>query len=100
MKDIGSLLVEQKAVTNDQLTQCQQEIAGTHQPIERCLLEKNMITPEQLAKAYAQVRGIAYIDTITEIMADPLLLAQVSLKFLRENVVMPVKIDGVKTILT
>ena len=33
-------------------------------------------------------------------MADPLLLAQVSLKFLRENVVMPVKIDGAKTILT
>ena len=54
MKDIGSLLVEQKAITNDQLNQCQQEITGTHQSIERCLLDKNVITPEQLAKAYAQ----------------------------------------------
>jgi general secretion pathway protein E len=100
MKDIGSILLDQKAVTKEQLEQCKQEITTTHQTLENCLLEKNSITPEQLAQGYAQQMGVKYVETITEAMADPALLVQVPLKFLRDNIIIPVKLDGTTTILT
>jgi len=100
MKDIGSILLEKKLVTKEQLDQCQQEIGSTNQTLEACLLSKSFITAEQLAQAYAQQVGVPYIETITEAMADPALLSRVPLKFLRDNIIVPVKIDGVMTILT
>lgn len=100
MKDIGSILLEQNAITKEQLAQCQQEIATTQQTLEACLLEKNNITPEALAKAYAQQINVPYIENVSEEMADPALLARVPLKYLRDNIVMPIKRGGLVVILT
>lgn len=54
------------------------------------LLEKEIISQKDLAKAYAQYFSIPYIDTITEKMTDQALLAKIQFQFLRTNLVMPV----------
>lgn len=65
---------------------------GTH------LVENNIVTPEQLAQAYAAWYDLEYIPAINEKMADPTLLAKVPLNFLRDNVVIPIMYHDAVTI--
>jgi general secretion pathway protein E len=99
-KGLSDILIASGAIDALQLTECQKISDETGQRLELCLLEKNFVTPEALAKAYAQYAGISYIDKITDAMADLTLLGKIPLKFLRENLVMPVMIDGQITVLT
>lgn len=100
VKTIGEILVQASAITVDQLKEAQQAIAGTPQQLEHYLVEKGIITPQALAQAYATYAGIPYIDKINDAMADLTVLGKIPLKFLRENVVMPVLIDGRVVIVT
>jgi len=99
-KKLGDILIASGAINTQQLHECTQEIAGTDTTLEQCLLTKNYITAEQLAKAYAKYASMEYIDAISEKMANLTILGKVPLKFLRDNSVMPVMIDGNLTILT
>lgn len=99
-KSIGQILVEQGSITTSQLQEAEQASKTTGLSVERSLLEKKLITPVQLAKAYASFASLEYLDKITDTMADLTLLAKVPLKFLRDNVVMPIKIDGKLVIVT
>ncbi|PJF38487.1 MAG: type II secretion system protein GspE, partial [Phototrophicales bacterium] len=53
-----------------------------------------------MAKAYATYASLPFVSVITDKMADIALLAKVPLKFLRDNEVMPIMLDGQMTILT
>jgi general secretion pathway protein E len=88
------------AITEDQLLECQAESQQKGKSLEACLIEKKYITPEQCAQAYATYSGIAYLDKITEQMADLTILGKVPIKFLRDNTVMPVVLDGNLVIVT
>jgi general secretion pathway protein E len=99
-KNILELLLESGAVNTQQIAECEKAIQGTNQRIQECLIEKKYITPEALAKAYAQYASLEYISQITDQMADLGTLARVPMAFLRENVVMPVSIEGQTFILT
>ena len=46
------------------------------------------------------MQALEYVDAVTDKMADLDLLAKVPLKFLRDNEVMPIMIDGNIVILT
>src|SRR5689334_2131297 len=99
-KNNGELLVELGLVTSEQLATCKQETEKTNKSITECVIEKKFTTQEDIAKAYAQKAGLEYIDTITDKTADLDLLAKVPLKFLRDNEIMPIKVDGNIVILT
>ena len=99
-KNSGDLLLELGLITAEQLATCQQEVEKTGGSIQGCIIEKKFATQEDIAKAYAKYAGLEYIDTVTDKTADLDLLARVPLKFLRDNEVMPVKIDGRIVILT
>ncbi len=99
-KGLSDILIAAGAIDALQLTECQKVSDTTGQRLEQCLLEKKFVTPEALAQAYAQYAGIPYIDKITDQMADPTLLGKIPLKFMRENVVIPVMINDQITILT
>ena len=99
-KNNGELLVELGLVTPVQLASCQQESEKSGGSISECLVEKKFTTHEDIAKAYAKRVGLNYIDTVTDKTADLDLLAKVPLKFLRDNEVMPVMIEGNIVILT
>lgn len=98
-KSLSDILIEQKLITNEHYEACKQEAAQTSKNIIDCLLEKNLITPEALAKALSEYVHAPYIDKITEKMADVNVLGKIPLKFLRENEVIPVVIDGQLTII-
>ena len=53
-----------------------------------------------MAKATAERSGLPYIEKVTDSMADLAILAKIPLKFLRDNVVIPVMADNQLTILT
>ncbi len=99
-KTIGDFLVTANIITEQQRKECQQEIETSGVRFEQCLLDKNFITPEQLAQAYATYSSVPYVEKINDQMADLTLLAKIPLKFLRENVVMPIMLDNQITILT
>lgn len=100
LKSIGQTLLQMGAITENQLQECQAESQQKGKSVEICLLEKKYITPEQCAQAYATYSGIPYIEKITEQMADLTILGRVPIKFLRDNTVMPVVIDGNLVIVT
>lgn len=97
---MGDLLLEAGLITEEQRTICKTESDESGAPITECLLAKKIITPKALAQALADYVGVAYIDVINDKLADINTLGKIPLKFLRENEVMPVNIDGNLTILT
>lgn len=99
-KSLRDILIKQELVTNEQYEACKQDATQTSQDIVNCLLDKKIVTPEALAKALGEYVGVPYIEKITEKMADVNILAKVPLKFLRENKVMPIVVDGQLTIVT
>jgi general secretion pathway protein E len=99
-KNSGELLIQLGVINEKQLAECQQEVEKLGTTVEACLIDKKYTTAENLAQAYAKYSSLQYIDTVTEKMADLDLLAKVPLKFLRDNEVMPIMMDGKMYIVT
>ena len=99
-KTIEDILISSGAINTQQLSECQKELEKNGTSLEACLLEKKFISAEQLAKAYADYASYEYIDKITEKMADLTLIGKFPLQFLRDNTVIPIKKDGIVTIVT
>ena len=97
-KTLGQVLVDTQVLSKIDLEQYQNEAKKENLVLTRYLQDKNIVTEEQLAQAYATQNDLEYIKVITEEMADPLLLAKVPLKFLKQQIVMPLKYIG-KTVL-
>lgn len=99
-KDFGSFLVSINAINSMQLQECLQTSAQAGISLEQCLIDKQFMTAEAVAKAMGQYTGLPYIPVITEQEADLTLLAKVPILFLRENNVMPIMYEGQITIVT
>lgn len=99
-KSIIDILLAQKVITNAQALECQAHAEQAGISVEACLLEKNYITPEQLAHAQASRVNWPYVEKVTDAMADLSVMAKIPLKFLRDNSVVPVMVDNQLTILT
>lgn len=99
-KDLGDLLLEAGLINSEQRDVCNLESVESGAPITDCLLAKKIITPEALAQALATYMKVPFVDKVTDKIADINLLGRIPLKFLRENEVMPVMIDGKILILT
>jgi general secretion pathway protein E len=91
---IGALLLHAGLITDPQLQSAVALSTQTGKALELCLIEQNALQPQKLAQFLATHTGLPYIETITDQMADPALLAKVPLKFLRDNAVVPVKVDS------
>lgn len=98
-KDFGDFLVESDFINTQQLGECQKEIKETGQTLAECLLDKQFITQDNLSKALANYASVAFIEAITDKMADITLLAKVPLTFLRDNIIIPVRIKDEVTLL-
>lgn len=99
-RNSGELLVELGLINAQQLAEIQQESEKSGAAVEATAIEKKYTTAESIAQAYAKYSSLNYIDTVTDKTADLDLLARVPLKFLRDNEVMPIMVDGNIVILT
>jgi len=101
LKDkIGSLLVEQKLITQEQLNQCLQEQKDTGKRLNALLLEHKFISKIDLAKVLAKQVGVEFIEKINERMVEPSLLGKVPLKFLRQHCIIPIIVENQRIIVT
>jgi general secretion pathway protein E len=100
LKDIGTILVEQKSISHQELLDFLKASEAENKTLAQYLEEKKLVKSEEIAKAYAKQLSIPFIDKITEEIADPELLGKIPFKFLRENVVIPVKLKGKIAIIT
>lgn len=94
------ILVQMGVVKEHQVEMLKKEAESSGASLQAYLLEKEIVSARDLAKAYAQYFSIPYIDTITEKMTDQALLAKIQFQFLRTNLVMPVIQDDRLLIVT
>lgn len=94
------MLIEQKIITDAQALEAKSIAEESGKSTEQVLVEKGYLSPEQLAKANADFYRLEYVEKVTDSMADLMVLAKLPLKFLRDNVVIPVRIDNQLVILT
>ena len=99
-KKLGEILLEMGVITTQQLQDALEEQKQSTQPLGEILVKKGNLTFEDLGRALAKQVGAPYIEKVTEQMAAPDLLAKIPLRFLRQNVVMPIMHSGRKAILT
>ncbi|MCF7799795.1 type II secretion system ATPase GspE [Candidatus Babeliales bacterium] len=99
-KKIGEILIEQGVITNEQLRLCLQEQETNKILLGQILIQHSFATPKDISMALARQISTPFIEKITEQMVDPKLLGKVPLKFLRQNIVIPVLFEGKKTIVT
>lgn len=99
-KKLGEIFVDLRIISSDQLQECleAQKVSGKMLGVE--LLERKLITKNDLAQALAQQVSVPFIEKITEQMADMSLLGKVPLKFLRQHLVIPIVFEGQKIIVT
>lgn len=83
-------LINMGVVKAENSVQYEQEANSIGVALTTYLLDKKIITQYDLARAYAQDLRIAYVDQITELMADATLLSKIQFGFLRQNQVMPI----------
>ncbi len=93
-KPFAQVLRDAGLLAENQMQECLQESVKTNTTFEQCLLSKKFIAPEVLAQQLATYVGVPYLETISERIVDVNLLGKVPLRFLRENVVMPLVIEG------
>jgi general secretion pathway protein E len=93
-KTVGSILVDAQVITSEQAQECEKEIAQTGGSFESCLLDKKFTTDVAIARVYASYVSVPFVEKITDKMIDLDLLAKASLKFLRDNVVIPVRLEN------
>lgn len=67
---------------------------GAGLSVESFLIDQKMITPVELAQAYAQMLSLVFIDVVAEKMADPNMLSAVQFNFLRQHLSMPIMYEG------
>lgn len=89
-RSLAQVLVDRKMFTPIEIEEYQLAAEQSHQTLEEYLKAHSLIKDEDLARAYANQFEIPHIDTISEKMADPDLLARIPLKFLREHAVVPI----------
>lgn len=99
-KKLGDLLVKRGTLTDKQLNDALKKSVDAGVPFPDYVLEHKLVSDQDLAQAYAEYVSVDYLARITDKIADPTLLAKIPLTFLRENVVMPVNIEGRTVILT
>jgi general secretion pathway protein E len=97
---IGEILIDLDILAQEQLNECLQDQKTTEKLLGQILIERGFIGPKDLARALANQIEIPFIETITEQMADLDLLKKVPLKFLKQQLIVPVMFEEQRTIVT
>ncbi|MBI2353283.1 type II secretion system ATPase GspE [Candidatus Dependentiae bacterium] len=90
IQSILTILVQMGIINENQIETLKEKSKESGLPLSNYLLENNIISQKDLAKAYSLFFSIPYIESITEKMCDQTLLAKIQFPFLRQNIVIPV----------
>ena len=93
-KTLGEILVENEAVTEDQIAEAldlQQEEA--EQKLGEILVDKDYVSQEDMLRALAYQLDLRYYDKIPVNDIDPTLVDDIPIQFCKENLIVPVARD-------
>jgi len=90
-KTLADLLVQRNLLTYQQLDEYQTASKEAHLSLGEYLRQNALIDEKDLIACYAELFQVPIIESITEKMADPDLLAKIPLKFLRDQIIIPIK---------
>ncbi|MCK5259604.1 MAG: Flp pilus assembly complex ATPase component TadA [Candidatus Omnitrophica bacterium] len=90
---IGDILVEKKIITPEELALAIKEHQNTKEFLGQALVRLNMITEEKLLKVLAEQQGIKFLD-LKEMKISDNVIASVPAKFAWHYKIMPIRIDG------
>ena len=99
-KNLAQVLIDRKQFTPQEIEKHQLDSVAAHLSLEDYLRMHDLIKDDDLARSYADQFGFQFIESISEKMTDPDMLARIPLKFLREHVVIPVRYQDVLYIIT
>lgn len=85
---VADRLLENKALTKQQLEEAKKAVENTSKPLLAYLAEKNIVTNEQLTKASAQASNIPYVN-LTEADIKPATLKLVSKEIAEHYMAVP-----------
>ncbi len=91
-KTVVEYLIKQGIVSEAAVSKSLQNKKPAESP-EEALLRDGLINDVQLTQAYAAVFNTSFFETIQEKMTDPEILGLVPFKFLRDNVIIPIKLE-------
>lgn len=93
-------LISMKVIKAENSNQYQEEANNLGIALTTYLLDRKIITQQDLAKAYSIDSGIIYVDQINETMIDTELLKKIQFGFLRQNQIIPIVFNDKLTIVT
>ena len=91
---LGSLLIERRLITNDQLEKAKRNARGLGEhALARELIKQGAVSPEALGRAVSEHLGLPYVD-LKEFPLDPQVPMLMPEEFLRRHNVIPVRVEG------
>ena len=93
MKQLGSILLEDGVLTEDQLMDAIDEQKQRGQSLGRTLVEIGLISESQLVRALAAQVGMEYVE-LSEFQVERAAVAMVPDSVCRRHTVLPIQIDG------
>jgi general secretion pathway protein E len=99
-KTLADLLVMRNLLSQRQLEEYMVASKEARLSLGDYLRNKGLIDEADLVSCYGEIFNVPLMETITEKMADPELLARIPLKFLRDQVIIPVRQEGTIYVIT
>ena len=98
VQEVVAILLEQGAITEDQLTEAQNRASLTGQPLDTLLLDESIIDEHRLLQAYSTVSGIPF-HKIGDFKIDPAIVERVNSRLALRHRVVPVQFqEGILTL--
>ncbi len=91
IKTLSEQLVAIKALTPVQLTEIEKKAAESGQPINAYIIKNQLVPEEAVARAFAAMFNIPFIERIEESAVNPDTLSKIPFRFLKENIILPAK---------
>ncbi|MBI5149202.1 MAG: Flp pilus assembly complex ATPase component TadA [Candidatus Omnitrophica bacterium] len=90
---IGELLVEKRLITEEQLAQAVQEHQKSKEFLGQTLIRLRMISEEKLLKVLAEQQGVAFLN-LKDVKFDDEMIKKIPAKFAWHYKIMPISLKG------
>ena len=97
-KPLGEVLVDERLISRDQLSQALERQKETGKPLGTILREMGLVEEKTLVEAVAKQIGIPFVD-LEERGPDPMIASLLPLEFATQHEVLPVRVDDGKLVL-
>jgi general secretion pathway protein E len=87
---IGMILLKNSSLRESDLEEVLKSQRESKKSVGEILLEKNLVKPEEVAKALAIQLGLPYLDDIKVSDVDPKIVTGITIQYCRENKVLPI----------